>query len=139
MKRASRIMLTISGVFGYVIFGLLVLCGIVFAILALPPITNAMTNAAEQNSTTPFNASDAALALTIVFATYSVVFFMISVLELLAAIFAFKAKKQETKGLYITAIVFGALSGLEVMIPGGILGICALNKEAKTQTLEPLE
>ena len=47
----------------------------------------------------------------------------------IASALSLKARKEGTKTLYITAIVFGAISGLEGAVVGGIFGLFGSKNE----------
>ena len=66
------------------------------------------------------------LATTI---TLFVVFLVVAILELLAAIFALRARKVHERKAYIFAIVFTVIGEAYVALAGSIVGLICSNKE----------
>ena len=146
MKKTSRIMLTIGVVLSYVAMAALFLCAIAFFVCSLPPVINGIKEAVIEgvkNGSVHTSASSAEEAGEIVmvvwlgyFITLTVVCLIWGILCLVAAIQGNKARKLDQKKNYIVAIVLGAISAMYLLIPAGILGVIAKNKEAKNEVID---
>lgn len=139
MKKASKILLTIAGVFNLVAAIGLIITGIVFAIMAFVdlaafPIHDlvAELEQAFQGTDIPTEAIVtivAAIVAVISFVGFGVGF----VFLLITSIISFKGAKAKKKGILIANIVFGVMTDGILNIVGAILGIIALNKEANQE------
>ncbi|HBF67953.1 MAG TPA: hypothetical protein DDW20_01360 [Firmicutes bacterium] len=58
-----------------------------------------------------------------------IAFFELTVMSMLSLIFSVKARKDQTKNMYIISIVFGALSSTYFGIAAGILGLISESKK----------
>ncbi len=69
----------------------------------------------------------------VILTSWAAMFFTLpwGIFLLLAGIFALVARKKETKGMYITTIVFGVLSLELISLTGAILGLVAASTEKK--------
>ena len=71
-------------------------------------------------------------AASVSYATSGVIFLLVSIFSIPAAVLSFIARKDNAKmGLIITALVFAAISWNPISMVGGVLGIvdCAVNKK----------
>ena len=119
MKKVSRILLMVGMIVGLVAAGVLAINGIIFIVLSLPPVVDAV----YEGYTGP-NVDASKLAWTISFAVTGGVMLCIGVFELVTAILAAKARSIQQKKMYIIALVFGALFN-EIVLAGSITGIIA--------------
>ena len=125
MKKASDIVLLVSGIVGFVAAGCLFITAVMFTIFSLPFFTDIVRSGIEQGTiNTDFDNIDAAMVFVIsTFISCAVCFYFVSIIMIVASCIFLKARKQGTRGLYITSIVFGAISGLEGGVVGGIFGL----------------
>ena len=135
MKKASDIVLLVSAILGFVTAGIMFLCAIMFTIFSMPFFTDFIKEGIENGSihTTAENTDAAIIIARVTFISCAVCFFIIVILMIIASAICLKARKQHTKGLFITAIVFGAISGLESAIVGGIFGLIGTRNERQEQ------
>ena len=78
------------------------------------------------NGTTPADAVQAVQGLYVVLGVMFIIFIF---LALANAILSFKARKSESKGLFIANIVFGFVSSCIINSVGGILAVIASNRD----------
>lgn len=60
--------------------------------------------------------------------TMGIMFFELTIMAVLCLIFSIKARKDQTKKMYIISIVFGGLSSTYFAIAAGILGLISNSK-----------
>lgn len=85
------------------------------------------TIAYDGNGLTP---EEFVTVMQVTFATLGFVMLLLGVLCFVNAFVSSAARRNKTHGLYIAAIITGAMS-TDFSIPGGILGLISLSKEAK--------
>ena len=71
------------------------------------------------------------MVCAILFIVYSVLFVGFGIVSIIASKKAFQAKNERTKGLFIAAIVFGAILDNKPAIVGGIFGLISAGKDEK--------
>ena len=134
MKKASKILLLIGGILhivNAVSYFLLTIYMLIAGIAYL--VTGSMAFA----NYFPLEEADAEImsvtffVCAIMFICFSVLFIGFGVVSIIASKKAFQAKNELTKGLCITAIVFGAILDNTPAIIGGIFGLIALGKNEK--------
>ena len=132
MKRLSRTFIRIGGILAIVYAACFALCMVVFIVLATPVFTGVLVEgftSGKATSDIPGTPEEKAAAIQIVFGVLAAVFAFLSGFGIASATVAFKALKQDSKGLYITNIVFGILSGSMLNTAGGVLGTLALSRQ----------
>ena len=131
MRKASDIVLLVSAIVGFVAAASLLITAVMFTIFSLPFFSNYIREGIEQGTiNTDFDNVDAAVIfVTSTFIACAVCFYFITILMVIASALSLKARKEGTKTLYITAIVFGAISGLEGAVVGGIFGLFGSKNE----------
>lgn len=67
------------------------------------------------------------------FMTLGVIFFVLSVMNIVSAIVAFKGRSSMSKGVMIGNIVIGALACAEINILGAIFGLIAISRNNRKQ------
>ena len=125
MKKASHILLKVAGILSIVAAVGFVITGIVFFVLTIPPITDAIREEAAAKASAQVTPDEivAAYVATMVFT--GVMFIIWGALSVVNSIVSFKCSKHPTKVGHILNIVFGAISCMEVNLVGGILGLIA--------------
>lgn len=127
MRRLSRIFLTIAFILGIVLMATLLIAGICLVVVgALPEISGEIAEQSEEG----------AIAFQAGMISGGVIMIMFGLMALPCAIVSSIAKKRQTRGAFITAIVFGALSCDYFAIAGGVLGILANNQDAKHHVVD---
>lgn len=141
MKKASKVLLLISGIIS-------IIMAIVWLVVAIIEFVRAgevqAIYAATQSGTvvtipdwyreyanahlreyTDFKAFTDAYSAS--FITSGVIFLLMGLFCIPGAIIAFISKNRENKGLFICDIVFGVLGGTALNLVGGILGLVAVS------------
>ena len=142
MKNLSRIFLKIGGILSIITGAIFAIVAIVFIILATPASTDFLLEGLKNGTVhtdmqgTP---EQAVVAIQIMFLSMAICFGVAMVFEGLTAYFVLKAAKKETEGAYITAIVFGFLSGTQLPLVGAIFGLIASNKEQRKEPNPAIE
>ena len=133
MRRTSRILLLVGSIIAFVCAGAFFITSITSMIFMIILACNEFEGFLGELG--PFRVNGEAnpeavrailLAVTI---TLFVVFLVVAILELLAAIFALRARKVHNKKAYIIAIVFTVIGEAYVALAGSIVGLIAFNKE----------
>ena len=139
MKKASKILLTISGVINIVGAIACIICGIVYAIMAFVaasylPIADLQV--AIQEMFASADMPEEVLRLVIAGVVALIYFLMFGagfVLLLVCGIVNLKGAKAKKKGILIANIVFGVLEENILAIAGAVLGIIGLSKEQNAE------
>ena len=109
MKIASRIVLLVGGIIGFLNAALFFIYSIVFIVFSTPALAGVIRENIENGTINVANASDVETALTIVtiiFIVFAVWFFLWGVISLVSAILTFKARQYHEKNKYVVGIVF---------------------------------
>ena len=123
MKKASQILYLVSAILGLVVVGTLVFTG-----AAVLKNGHLLDDIIKQAGYDP--ASIPAEQFAMIVTTVAVVVFVSAVFPLISTILAITGMfKQNSKGLHIANIVFGALGGTYVVIVAAIFGLISRNKE----------
>ncbi len=133
MKKASNILLLVGGILQIVCALTFLILGIVFIAMASPASADLIREGLESgtiHSDIQGSTEEIIQALQIVFTALAVVFFVFTLFGVIGTIVTFSAKKKQTKGSFIAAIIFGVLSGPVVPAVGGIFGLIAGNSQA---------
>lgn len=136
MKKASRIVLLVGSIIGFVGAGALLLTGILFIVFSTPVFTDIVKEGIEKGTihTSSIDPETAATVWQITFLSHGILMLIIAVIMCLSGFFGLRARKLETKNAYIVSIVFGAMMN-EVNLVGSILGLIAWkraeNRKAK--------
>lgn len=132
MRKASEILLLISGILSIIAaFGYLVSM-IVFFVLGSPSFTNIVIQGLEDGTiqtTIQGTPAEVAAFMQLTFMTLAIVFIFLLLFAVGSAIVAFLGKKKGGTALYILNIVFGLLSGTILNIVGGIIGLVAKDEK----------
>lgn len=142
MKKAKEILLLVGGILqiaGAVGFAI---AGLVFAILSglKDFIVEGLSNGTI-TSDLPGTPEEQAAAVSVLFITFAVLFFLFTAFNIVGAIITFKARKAESKPLLIATIVFGVLGGTEVAAVGAVFGLISNGKAGQPaiEEAEPVE
>ena len=124
MKKASNILYLVGSILCFVAAGSFLIVGLVFTILGGLQIFNQDTTA------TPEQIEAANLTFLLVGAISLVMIFP----TIVGGVVGFRARRyaypgNRQKGLHITAIVFGAISGEYILIAGAVLGVILSNRK----------
>ncbi len=139
MKKASKILLTISGVINIVGAIACIICGIVYAIMAFVAASYLPISDLQEAIQEMFASADMpeeVLRLVIAGVVALIYFLMFGagfVLLLVCGIVNLKGAKAKKKGILIANIVFGVLEENILAIAGAVLGIIGLNKEQNAE------
>ena len=126
MKKASDILMLISGVISILWAVGYLISAIVFFVLCSPQATEFIVNGLKDgtiHSTLPGTPEEIAAALQIVFLTIAVIMVVALAFAITCAVFSFTTKNSRSTIGYILVLVFGVLSGTFVGTVGGILGL----------------
>ena len=142
MKKASKILLTIAGIFNLIACIGLFITGLVYAIIAFAGgalLFEELTVEIQEMIEGIGVPEDAIRWLVAgVFALiYLCVFGALAIIYLVGAIVAFKGSKPKKRGVLIANIVFGIICENILGLVGGILGVIGFGKEPKLEE-EPL-
>lgn len=138
MRRLSNIFLKINMIMGFVFIGLWTLLAVIFFVVAgLSGYIPEAANAAQQGGATVHGDPEyAAIVLRTVFIVIGVFFILFALFAIPSAVLSSKARNSTSKGTFIAVIILSALSLTEFGIAGGIIGIIATNKEAKSNIID---
>ena len=142
MKKASKILLIIAGVFNLLVCIGLFITGLVYAILAFVTGTLVFEGWAVdiQEMLEAMGVPEDAMrwVLATVFALICLlVFGALAIIWLVGTIIAFKGSKPKKRSILIANIVFGIICENILGLVGGILGVIGFSKEPKPEE-EPL-
>lgn len=146
MRKASKILLTIGGIFNILIAVGAMIAGLVLVIMALvsgsgafPELNVAIQEMIEETGSD----LDPEAVKWIVIAIYSVIVLAVAivafVMYLVGGIIALKGGKAKTKGILIANIVFSVLLSSLLVLVGSILGIVGLSIEENRKQQQPKE
>lgn len=126
MKKTSFTFFKISAILSFVCLGIYIACGVIFIVLS--SLKDFIIEGIEDgtiHTDIEFETTEQLVTfVSIMFVLTGVMFLILAVLSLISAIAANKAKNNiGVKKVMITAIVFGAISGNYLSIPGGVLGL----------------
>ena len=135
MKKASRIVLLVGSIVGFVVAGILLLTGILFIIFGTPAFADIIREGIEKGTIhTDVSPETAVTIWQFTFLSNGILMVVIAIIMCLSGFFGLRARKLETKKAYIISIVFGAMMN-EVNLVGSILGLIAWkrteNRKAK--------
>ena len=139
MKKASKILLTISGVINIVGAIACIICGIVYAIMAFVAASYLPISDLQEAIQEMFASADMpeeVLRLVIAGVVALIYFLMFGagfVLLLVCGIVNLKGAKAKKKGILIANIVFGVLEENLLAIAGAVLGLIGLSKEQNAE------
>ena len=137
MKNTSKLLLIFGSVISIICAVCMFLSMVTFIVLSTPPVMELIKQGIEEgtiNSDIPVEATEGmAIGLAALFIIYAVAFAFLTIIFALAAVFGFSAKRRHSKGGYVTAIVFGALTDNPLLIAGGIVGVICKSKEKRNE------
>lgn len=148
MKKASKILLIIAGVFNILfLLGALVtgLVGIIDAFVSKSAITPEIQASIEQMISEMGLSISSDTLIWAVLIAYSIIIALIAglafIMFLVSAIISFKGANAKKKGILIANIVFYVLTSCVnlLMLVGAILGLIGLGIEAKKEESEPVK
>ncbi len=138
MKTPSKVLLTVGGIL-HIVNGVGFFVGALYMIIAAIAYfvtgTLAIANYFPMEEGDPEVMYTVFLVCAILFIVFGIMFIGFAILSIIASKKAFQAKNERTKGLFVAAIVFGAILDNVPAIVGGIFGLISSKKEEK----EPLE
>lgn len=133
MRKTSRILLLVGTILAFVCAGAFLITSIVNMVFMILTASGTFDQAFIDGSVKVNGQVDAEAAKAVILATtitLFVVFLVVAILELLAAIFALRARKVHNRKAYIIAIVFTVIGEAYVALAGSIVGLIAFNKES---------
>lgn len=132
MRKASRILLLVGSILAFVCAAAFLITSITSMIFMILTATGVFDQAFVEGSVKVNGQVDPEAAKAVILATtitLFVVFLVVAILELLAAIFALRARKVHERKAYIFAIVFTVIGEAYVALAGSIVGLICSNKE----------
>lgn len=132
MRKASRILLLVGSILAFVCAAAFLITSITSMVFMILTATGVFDQALVEGSVRVNGQVDPEAAKAVILATtitLFVVFLVVTVLELLAAIFALRARKVHERKAYIFAIVFTVIGEAYVALAGSIVGLICSNKE----------
>ena len=133
MRTASRILILIGAIFSIIMATTFVIVGLVFLGIAadkasvLEGIKNGLIT-----TSTPGTPEEQAAALQLTFQIIASVFLVIAFINICNTVISFVARKIQSNALYITCLILGLISFVEINSFGSIFGLIA-NKKEKTR------
>ena len=133
MRTASRILILIGAIFSIIMATTFVIVGLVFLGIAadkasvLEGIKNGLIT-----TSTPGTPEEQAAALQLTFQIIASVFLVIAFISICNTVISFVARKIQSNALYITCLILGLISFVEINSFGSIFGLIA-NKKEKTR------
>ena len=138
MKKASKILLTIAGIFNLLATIALFLGAIGLAIVGVLMVMGVFGEAGDMGGDAPEFIAVLATYGTIIF-VYAFLCLVGAIVFLISTIIAFNGAKAKQKGVLIANIIFGFLGQEYLQIVGAILGLIALGKEQNNAPVENAE
>lgn len=132
MRKTSRILLLVGTILAFVCAGAFLITSIVSMVFMILTASGTFDQAFIEGSVKVNGQVNAEAAKAVILATtitLFVVFLVVAILELLAAIFALRARKVHERKAYIFAIVFTVIGEAYVALAGSIVGLICSNKE----------
>lgn len=136
MKKASRIILMVGAIFGFISTISLLICGTICLVLASPAMTNLIREGLQNGTITSSESTEVAIAIwQATFLGYGIFMLLYQFVILAASIIGLIARKRESKTLYVVAIVFGAI-GNDIILAGAILGRIAIRHQGNEKVVD---
>lgn len=132
MRKASRILLLVGSILAFVCAAAFLITSITSMVFMILTASGVFDQAFVEGSVRVNGQVDPEAAKAVILATtitLFVVFLVVTILELLAAIFALRARKVHERKAYIFAIVFTVIGEAYVALAGSIVGLICSNKE----------
>ncbi|MBR3617431.1 MAG: hypothetical protein IKN46_02010 [Acholeplasmatales bacterium] len=132
MRTASRILILIGAIFSIIMATTFVIVGLVFLGISADKasLLEGINNGSIRTST-PGTPEEQAAALQLTFQIIAYVFLVIAFLNICNSVISFVARKIQSNALYITCLILGFISFVEINSFGSIFGLIA-NKKEKT-------
>ena len=137
MRRLSNAFLTTSMIFSIVLLATWVLVGIIMFVLA--GLNDVIMQGIQDGWIHVGETSDPELALAIargILIGLGVTFIIFGLFDIPAIIVCGKARNAKSKGIHIAAIILSACNFTYFGIAGGVLGILATNREARSNIVD---
>lgn len=133
MRTASRILILIGAIFSIIMATTFVIVGLVFLGIAADKasLLEGIKNGSITTST-PGTPEEQAAALQLTFQIIASVFLVIAFINICNTVISFVARKIQSNALYITCLILGLISFVEINSFGSIFGLIA-NKKEKTR------
>ena len=136
MKKASRIILLICAITGFVAAISLLISGIIFLVLGSPTMVQIIKEGIQNGTLETTESLDVAIAIwQATFISLGTFFLLFQLVMLAASIVGLIARKRESKPLYVVAIVLGAI-GNEIIVAGAILGRIAVRHKGNEKVVD---
>ena len=131
MFKASQVLLLVGAIISFVVLPLFLIVGIIYLACSSPDLTKGIIEGINNGSiTTNYNGTpeEQAAFIQLVFSIIGSIFLVLAFLNLANAIVSLAARNKQTKVSYIISIIFGFVSGIELNLVGGILGLVSLQR-----------
>lgn len=132
MKKVSRILLLVAGIYSLVCASIFIILGIVFLVYSSPDKKDIVIEGIKRGFITTVyqgTVEEKAQFVQTLWKVLGVISLVECVFGFINAFVSFTARKNETKPLHIINIVFGVISGLVINVVGAIFGMIALNRQ----------
>ena len=131
MRTASRILILIGAIFSIIMTTTFVIAGLVFLGIAADKanLLEGINNGSIRTST-PGTPEEQAAVLQLTFQIIAYVFLVIAFINICNTVISFVARKVQSNALYITCLILGFISFVEINSFGSIFGLIANKKEA---------
>ena len=130
MRTASRILILIGAIFSIIMATTFVIVGLVFLGIAADKasLIEGINNGSIKTST-PGTPEEQAAALQLTFQIIAYVFLVIAFINICNTVISFVARKVQSNALYITCLILGFISFVEINSFGSIFGLIANTNE----------
>ena len=131
MRTASRILILIGAIFSIIMATTFVIVGLVFLGISADKasLIEGINNGSIRTST-PGTPEEQAAVLQLTFQIIAYVFLVIAFINICNTVISFVARKIQSNALYITCLILGFISFVEINSFGSIFGLIANKKEA---------
>lgn len=130
MRTASRILILIGAIFSIIMATTFVIVGLVFLGIAADKasLIEGINNGSIKTST-PGTPEEQAAVLQLTFQIIAYVFLVIAFINICNTVISFVSRKVQSNALYITCLILGFLSFVEINSIGSIFGLIANTNE----------
>ena len=139
MRKASKIIFLVAGIYSIATVVLLFVFGILFEVMSSKESTATVIEAIERGIiTTAYvgTVEEKAAFVQSLYGGFGVAFFIFAAFGVVNSILAFIARGKDSKGIYVLNIIFGILSLIVVNVVGAIFGMIALNQKPQERVVE---
>ena len=132
MRKASQILFLVGGIMSLACALGYLISAIVFIVLGSPALTQPLLDLYNEGKiTTDISGTPEEIIhiLQIIFMVFGICMIFPVVFSIVSAVVAFKARKVQSRGLFIVNIVFAIMGGVIVNAVGGVLALIDSGKK----------